>query len=333
MFLPSHGGELTAASVYWQRPIEQWLDLSTGINPYVYPLAEVPQEVWQNLPYGDYGLTDAASRYFQRRINVVVPGSQFAIEQIPRLLKPAAVAVPKLGYSEYNKAWQAAGHIVHGYSDLAHLQSLLRQGEVSHCVLINPNNPCATEYSRDELNDVLRYCQGYCLLDEAFRDLTPHLSALAFKHERLIVLRSLGKFFGLAGARIGFVFADAFISQGLKQALGLWPVSAPSLWAASVALSDETWQQKNRNRIKQLSTDLERLLRQYLSADWRSAGLFVSARFEKAKACFIYEQLAQQGILIRYFDLPNDMALLRFGLPKIEQIERIESALGCIEAQ
>lgn len=326
-FLPAHGGELIAAANYWQRPVEQWLDLSTGINPYIYPLPAVPEEVWQNLPYGDCGLGQFAADYFQRNIDLIVPGSQFAIEQIPKLLEPATVAIPAVGYSEYSKAWQAASHQLYYYDDLRHLQALLRSGQVKHCVLINPNNPTTTDYAVSDISHVLESCQGYCLLDEAFRDLAPELSALSLKHERLIVLRSLGKFFGLAGVRVGFVFADDAINKVLKQALGLWPVSAPSLWAASMALQDQGWQQENRSRINQLSATLKECLQHYVPADWKSAGLFLSAGLSQSNAYRIYEKLARQGILIRYFTLPEEQALLRFGLPKFEHMQRLESAL------
>lgn len=324
---PCHGGDLTAVSAYWNIPFESWLDLSTGINPYAYPLETVPESVWRSLPYEDYGLADAAERYFKRGVDVVVPGSQFAIEQIPRLLSPTGVAIPKIGYSEHCNAWQAVGHTVCFYESFAHLLELSQQNKVKHCVLINPNNPNATDSSKEDIRQLLASCKGYCVLDEAFRDVTHKASALTLKHERLVVLRSLGKFFGLAGVRIGFVFANVFIRQGLKQSLGLWPIPAPSLWAASCALNDVAWQYENRNRMAQLNTALELMLQKYLPANWQSVGLFITAKFEKAKAYRVYEALAQQGILIRYFDLFNAQALLRFGLPTFEQMPRLESGL------
>lgn len=332
--LPQHGGNLAQAVKTWGLEQSQWLDLSTGINPQVYPLSKVPAQVWQNLPYEDYGLASAATSYYQQAVDALVPGSQMAIETLPQILPAAKVALPSLGYNEYAKAWQMGGHELVYYDDLAGLQRLLQQQQVQHCVIINPNNPSGLDFSTSQVQALLPLCSGFCVVDEAFRDVKPAQSLLPFEAENLIVLRSLGKFFGLAGVRLGFVFMGAkaklILLEKLKQKLSLWSLPGPSLWAAQQALSDTSWQQHNRAQIESQSLKLSQLLKRHINVDWCNQGLFLSAYFHAQTAFGIYQGLAQSGILIRYFHLPNQRALLRFGLPDSAGFNRLESALATL---
>lgn len=333
--LPRHGGDLEFASETWGVATETWLDLSTGINPQPYPVGQVPGRVWQDLPYRDYGLSAAAQGYYGQRPNLVTPGSQMAIESLPQSLPKASVALPDLGYNEYAKAWREAGHELLFYANYRDLKQLLGQKHAQHCVIINPNNPSGLEFSRAEIMALAALSEGFCLVDEAFRDLKPEASLLPFdtqQSSRLIVLRSLGKFFGLAGARLGFVFmgsqAQAKLLAPLQRSLCLWSLPGPSLWGATQALNDLPWQQQNRLEIARQSQNLHTLLARYLEADWHNRGLFLSAFFNAQTGFAIYQGLAQKGILIRYFHLPKARCLLRFGLPNGEGLVRLEQVLA-----
>lgn len=333
--LPKHGGDLESATAFWGAPSADWLDLSTGINPKPYPVGQVPDRVWQDLPYGDYGLSLAAQTYYRQQPSLVTPGSQMAIETLPSLLPKAKVAIPNLGYNEYAKAWQEAGHELLFYQTGAELKQLLSEKQAQHCVIINPNNPSGLEFEAAAIFELAGLCPGFCLVDEAFRDLKPEASLLPFDTERfsrLIVLRSLGKFFGLAGARLGFVFmgtqAQTKLLARLQQGLCLWSLPGPSLWGATQALKDLPWQLHNRLEIAQQSQNLLLLLGRYLKADWHNQGLFLSAYFDAQTGFAIYQRLAQNGILIRYFHLPKARCLLRFGLLNDKDLARLEQVLA-----
>jgi cobalamin biosynthetic protein CobC len=183
-------------------------------------------------------------------------------------------------------------------------------------VLVNPNNPSGRALSPDQVVDLT---EGPLLVDEAFADVDPALSvaplAGAPGHERLIVLRSFGKFYGLAGARLGFLVAEPALAARVRRALGDWPVSGPAIAAGLAAYADPAWAAQTRQRLIEGTVQLDSLLRR---AGFEIAGgtlLFRLARAADAPRRF--EVLAQAGILTRPF--PWDETLIRFGLPGPDQ--------------
>ena len=87
-----HGGRLRAAARRHGIALADWLDLSTGINPRAYPVPPLPPTVWQRLPEADDGLESAAAAFYGNPLLLPVAGSQAAIQALPRLFPPAAVA-------------------------------------------------------------------------------------------------------------------------------------------------------------------------------------------------------------------------------------------------
>lgn len=323
--LLEHGGGLRAAAAQYGIDLAEWLDLSTGINPNGWPVPPVPQSVWSRLPEEDDGLEAAARTYYQAKNLMPVAGSQAAIQLLPRLFAPSRVCVVRPGYAEHGAAWRHAGHAVSAVS-AAEIDAVLAATDI--LVLINPNNPSGQSWSPAQLLDwhARLSARGGCLIvDEAFADARPEVS-LASQANRpgLIVLRSLGKFFGLAGARAGFVCADPDTLARLRGLLGPWPVNGPARWVARAALQDKDWQKETRQTLEQDSRRLKALLAEYgLSPDGGCA-LFQWLRTPRAAA--VHEALARQGILTRLF---REESGLRFGLPGDEnQWQRFRVALA-----
>src|SRR3989338_9632468 len=211
-----HGGRLRRAARQYGIAEADWLDLSTGINPLGWPVPIVPNEVWQRLPQDDDGLQAAAQDYYGTSKLLAVAGSQAAIQTLPMLRSPAQVAIVAPGYAEHAHAWQRCGHHVVGMT----ASEILQAGTAAQvAVIVNPNNPTGKLFRPKELLDMhaqLAARGGWLVVDEAFIDATPeHSLASACPRPGLIVLRSLGKFFGLAGARVGFVLAEENILQPL----------------------------------------------------------------------------------------------------------------------
>jgi cobalamin biosynthesis protein CobC len=126
--LPEHGGDLVWAAKTFNRPVAEWLDLSTAISPWMYPIPSVPDTVWQRLPYNQGGLLQAAAQYYQCDPQHLIPvsGSQAAITHIPTLLSRSSVAIPEVAYREHEYSWRKAGHSVCCYRSLEHLQQLVK---------------------------------------------------------------------------------------------------------------------------------------------------------------------------------------------------------------
>ena len=319
-----HGGRLRAAALRYGIPESDWLDLSTGINPNGWPVPVLPAGIWQALPQDDDELNAVAQDYYGTSQLLAVAGSQAAIQALPMLRSPAQVAFTAPGYAEHARAWQRHGHEVVNVPATEILQAAATAQVV---VVVNPNNPTGELFSRDELLNLhaqLVARGGWLVVDEAFIDASPeHSLASVCPRPGLIVLRSLGKFFGLAGARVGFVLAEETVLQSLAELLGPWPIAAPSRHVATLALRDTAWQNAARKTLPLAVQRLADLLDAHGLPPSGGSSLFQWVRC--AGAANVHEQLAQQGILTRLFDQP---ASVRFGLPRDEtQWARLSAAL------
>ncbi|MEW6679132.1 MAG: threonine-phosphate decarboxylase CobD [Pseudomonadota bacterium] len=303
-----HGGRLLAAARQYGIPVADWLDLSTGINPLGWPAPMIPPDLWTRLPEEDDGLAQAACRYYGTPRVLPVAGSQAAIQALPALRPPGRVGIPHPAYAEHAHAWRQAGHEV-----VAWTQEMGPDG-LDALVLIHPNNPSGTRYSTAQLLDWharLAAPGGWLVVDEAFLDPTPEASLAPFcDRDGLIVLRSLGKFFGLPGARVGFVMAGVELLGRLHEVLGPWTVPGPSRWLAQQALADGVWQAAARLRLSQAAERLARLLAVHGLAPGGGTALFQWVK--TPHAAVIADRLARRGILVRRFADPPS---LRFGLP------------------
>jgi cobalamin biosynthesis protein CobC len=327
--LAGHGGCPQQAAALYGIPLPQWMDLSTGINPRGWPVGPIAQELFARLPEEEDGLPEVMRRYFGATDVLAVAGSQSAIQALPCLRPPGRVAVRVPTYSEHAMAWQKAGHTVIPLDlschEVGEVGPLLDTVDV--LVVVNPNNPTGTILSPDRL---LRWCArlsrhgGWLVVDEAFVDADPDVSVAGHAGENLIVLRSLGKFWGLAGARVGFVLAASELLTRLRAHLGPWHVSNPARWIAKQALADGDWIAKTRVRIHQ---DSDRLYRLLASHGLHSHGDCPLFRWVPTRdVASLFEAFARRGILIRA--LPQAGGV-RFGLPGPEdEWARLEAALG-----
>lgn len=319
-----HGGRLREAATRYDIPLKEWLDLSTGINPHGWPVPLLSPECWQRLPEAGDGLERAAAAYYGRDSLLPVAGSQAAIQTLPRLCPPCRVGILAPSYAEHAAAWQRHGHQVVSLS-AAEIEAQLPLIDV--LLLVNPNNPTGERFTREILlawHEALATRGGWLVVDEAFADAAPKQS-LSDETGRagLIVLRSLGKFFGLAGARVGFVLAWPALLQQLDSWLGPWAVSGPAREVARLALSDRTWQVAMRERLQGDARRLHTLLQQSGLSPSGSTGLFQYCPTSLAER--LHTGLAEQGILTRLFQQPN---ALRFGLPGSEaEWQRLAQAL------
>lgn len=325
----AHGGDVGAADRRFGRPAGGWLDLSTGINPQAYPVPRLGDETWRRLPESKtlarlaraaadcYGVANSA-------FVVPAPGTQALIQWLPRLRPKGTVAVVGPTYAEHARCWRKAGHRVKNVADLA----AARASRARVVVAVNPNNPDGRRFEPKTLLALARALarrEGLLVVDESFADLaSPAVAGFAKAgvaansslapfagRPGLVILRSFGKFFGLAGIRLGFALAPATLATTFRDALGPWAVSGPAAAVGTVALGDRRWQA--RTRLK-LTRDMKRLRALFEKNGFEIVGgtdLFVL--IEHPAAGNLWEHLARQGILVRKFaERPR---WLRFGLP------------------
>lgn len=322
MTLPLHGGDLAAAESRWGKPAQGWLDLSTGINPWPYPVGHVPAEAWHRLPgaAAEARLRQAAAACYGCRPDQVLagPGSSALIGALARSVSPRRVAVVSPTYGEHAAAWAAAGHAVSAVGVPADGLG------ADVLVLVNPNNPDGRTHDADA---VLALADQFPLVvvDEAFGETTPALSVAGRLRSGLVVLRSFGKFWGLAGLRLGFCLAQPDILAALAAQLGPWPVSGPALVVGAAALADRDWAEASRAHLGNAAMRLDAVLAKAGLHAVGGTSLFRLVAHPDAAA--VYDRLGRAGILVRAFAHRPDW--LRFGLPGGEaQLRRLAEALS-----
>lgn len=323
----AHGGDLGEARRLFPGACEPFIDLSTGINPYPYPLPPLPPDAFARLPdpAATHRLAEIAARAYgaPSALHVVpAPGTQILLPQVTALVPSGRAAVLGVTYAEHARAAALAGHEVIEAREIDELAA------ADLAIVVNPNNPDGRVIGRDVLlglADALRASGGLLIVDEAFMDVGPPGASLAGDVERgnIVVLRSFGKFFGLAGLRLGFALAAPQLARRLAAALGPWAVSGPAIAIGALALADTTWAEETRMRLGRAATELDSLL---IDADFDLIGgtsLFRLVRSESALQ--VFQQLGAAGILVRRFvDQP---AWLRFGLPAADGRDRLRAAL------
>jgi cobalamin biosynthetic protein CobC len=333
-----HGGQLQQVAEQYKIPPTDWLDLSTGIAPISYPIPDIPEHCYQELPQSNVTLALAAKRYYNADNLLATNGSQAIIKLLPTLWREknsqsTTVYLPEQGYKEHALAWQIAGFTMSWYQDeLPNLKSI---EDNSVLVVINPNNPTGQLFNRSTLESYqakLAKCGGLLVIDEAFIDVvTPSqsMSNSVGHYKNTLILRSFGKFFGLAGIRIGFLIGENIWLEKFREQLGPWQVNGPAQFIAEKALEDQKWQKQQQKYLKALSTRLRATLAENLPYELVSTisgtDLFQTVYFkQRVDVESLYISLCQQGIYVR---LTDDKQALRFGLTKIENFERLVNAL------
>lgn len=319
-----HGGRLLEASRRYGIAIGQWLDLSTGISPFPYPVPPIGPELWRRLPDEEDDLVAGAAAYYGTRHCLAVPGTQAALQVLPRILAAHRVAVLDPSYAEYARVWARAGCEVARVPEGAMSEAARNFDAV---VLCNPNNPDGCAFTRARLAHMrseLAARGGWLVVDEAYADISGGVSVAADAGAAgLIVLCSMGKFFGLAGMRMGFVLGPAEILGRIREELGPWAVSGPARHVAGIALRDRPWQQAARKRLHAARDRLGDML---AACGLESAGsTFLFHWIPHPDARAVQDLLARRGILVRAFDRPQ---ALRMGFPGAERDwDRLEGAL------
>lgn len=328
MSMVPHGGDLASAEARWGRPAQGWLDLSTGINPMPYPIPAIDTAAWHRLPQHDWlrALLKAARSCYAAPVDapiVAAPGTQILIQLLPRLRPGARVAILGPTYGEHAACWAAEGAAV------ATVGSLEEAAAAEVVVLVNPNNPDGRIVDSRRLlalADAMAVRGGLLVVDEAFAEVTPGASIAAEAgRPGLIILRSFGKFFGLAGIRLGFALGAAAEIDRLARLLGPWAVPGPAIEIGIAALSDRGWQDEMRGRLSADAARLTDLLTARGFAD--RGGTYLFRLVEHPEAARLWDRLGRAGILVRPF--PDRPVLLRFGLPGDEAgFARLAAALG-----
>lgn len=304
----------------WGGAPEDWLDLSTGINPTPYPLPPIPAASWAVLPRkADMVRLSriAAEAYATPARVIAMNGAQGAIQLVPGLRRPGRAKVLAPTYNEHAAALRACGWQVDEVNKVADLAG------ADLAVVVNPNNPDGRRTAPHTLCQLAAHV-GLLIIDESFADPESELStAPQIEDETIIVLRSFGKFYGLAGLRLGFALANGAVAERLAERAGPWPVSGPAIDVACHALADRDWRAKTTARLTAAAARLDGLARQ---AGWSLVGgtpLFRT--YATPDAMTTQEALARHRVWSRIF--PYSDTWIRLGLPDEAHWTQLETAI------
>ncbi|RMH42776.1 MAG: threonine-phosphate decarboxylase, partial [Alphaproteobacteria bacterium] len=298
-----HGGGIDAARRIHGGARAEWLDLSTGINPCPYPFRPPSPEAWTALPDRDAeaALNASARRHWSVPADaevVAAPGASALIARLPGLAPPGRVLVPSPTYNEHAAAFRQAGWDV--AEDPSH------PGPFDAAVVVHPNNPDGRLWEAAALPPA-----PFLVIDESFCDVRPEASLVALSSRPgVVVLKSFGKFWGLAGLRLGFAICAPDTARRLADALGPWPVAGPALEIGTAALSDRPWAKATRRALADGARRLDALMAAAGAALVGGTDLFRLYRVRDAEEMAV--ALARHRILVRTF--PYDRGLVRLGL-------------------
>ena len=309
-----HGGGLDAAIRQYGGKRSDWLDLSTGINPIHYPIPSLPPEAFTALPdaAAAQALEAAARDFWMVPAGAGVlaaPGASALIANIPRLAPPGRVQIATRTYNEHEAAFRAAGWEVSSAGAKAR-------------VIVHPNNPTGVLWRGE---DERPGDHALLVIDESFCDI-----ALGNTHVRematwpgVVILKSLGKFWGLAGLRLGFAIGDPVLIARLADMLGPWPVSGVAQHVGRVALEDMRWANATRQR---LTVDVARM---DASVQMKGAeligGTALFRLYQVDNALKWQKKLAKGKVWSRVFSY--EPTWLRLGLPPADRWGQLERAL------
>lgn len=321
-----HGGDLTTALAHFGFSVDDWIDLSTGINPFAYPFKDIPARSFRTLPSRDamHKLHITARRSYRVPDGAAImagPGSQAILQILPTLFAPKLTQIIMPTYGEHEVAWRAAGH------------KIMRAEEpdpesATFMVLGNPNNPDCRIWDADRLLEYAKIFAkkgGLLIVDEAFADANPEISVVTKSDAPgILVLRSFGKFFGLPGVRLGFAIGEQAVIRRLQSHFGLWPISGPAIYLGQKALADEKWISDTRVKLKVEIERLKELLRGHGLQIAAQTDLYVLVHTGNAAA--LHDHLARRAIWTRSFAYNNSW--LRIGLPPSDAaLGRLDRAL------
>jgi len=304
-----HGGGIDAAVAQYGGVRADWLDLSTGINPVPYPIPKIEADAWNALP--DQAATDNLESAARRFWNVpetasvlAAPGASSLIARLPLLAAPGKVRVESRSYNEHEASFRLAGWEVSEDAPDAR-------------VIVSPNNPTGDYWSGTDAAPLL-------IIDESFCDLTPDKSRIDLAaNTGTVLLKSFGKFWGLAGLRLGFAIGDPALIAKLSDALGPWPVSGPALRIGAAALADYNWAAQTRARLAADAARLDGLMLAKGAQIQGGTDLFRLYCVEDATAW--QSRLAKHHVWSRIF--PYSKTWLRLGLPAPDRWKQLDAAL------
>ena len=317
-----HGGNIDDAINVYGGNESDWIDLSTGINPDCYPIPKILDADWRNLPtFTEIEKLESLIKFEFNTISSVMltPGSQLAISLLPILFKKQKVGILEPTYNDYFLSFKNAGFKV---CSCKNLQELFKS---KIAIIVNPNNPDGKNY---QIKDLLLLSKKVSLLivDESFIEASEASSIISYinkKTNNIVVIKSFGKLYGLAGLRLGFIFSGESLINRFKKIFSFWPVSKVSIKIASKAIKDKKWMISSQKKLKKKAYILDEIMKSINFELIGGTNLF--RLYSTPNSISSQRLLAKQFIWSRIFSYSNKW--LRLGIPSDRDLKKVKIKL------
>jgi threonine-phosphate decarboxylase len=319
-----HGGRVYEAARRWGISPEEVIDFSANINPLGPPtgvLAALEKGLapasLRSYPDSHAFVSALAEKHGVCPDGIVIgPGSAALLFATMRALHPATAMILEPGFDEYFRACAAAGSGAPRFKltkednfapDFAELKRIVGARRRHMLILNSPHNPTGRLYAREDLMallDVAEANEVTVLLDEAFIDYAPQSSLIhvAATTSRLIVLRSLTKFYAIPGLRVGYAVCSPDVAAKIRRQLDAWPVSTIALEAGRAAMNEEEYERESRRVNAQAREEFASALRNIGLSVFPSEANFLLVRLPYGFGAELAGWLESSRILIRRCD-------------------------------
>jgi threonine-phosphate decarboxylase len=323
-----HGGNVWRISEKFKIPLNQVIDFSVPINPLGIPTKAL-QTIRQHLgliniyPDPDHeGLVETLSNYVEVESNniIVSNGSTELIYLFAEVFVEsgcdAVIPIPTFG--EYKVATMRVGGKPLFLRCNPAKNFRLNFDELEKAIskktriifFCNPNSPTGILYEKDDVLRIVRLAAErnvLVFLDEDYIDFVDDdkrysMAEYVTRYDNLFVLRSLTKFFALAGLRIGFGIASPDIVRALKRAKMPWSVNSLAMFAATEAVKDDDFIRRSRLLMSRSKRHMQKMLEEIpWLALYPSETNFFLVEITKGHltSTQLTDQLSRKGLLIR----------------------------------
>ncbi|WP_025681125.1 threonine-phosphate decarboxylase CobD [Paenibacillus massiliensis] len=319
-----HGGDRETAAGLYGLPAADFLDFSANINP-LGPPDEVKEALMNGLQsvirYPDPGHRSLKS-LLSRRLRIsperisIGNGAAESMALILLGLRPQRVGLVEPCFSEYAELslkFGASTSRVYGKASLqwrADVEDIERLiSEVDLLFMGQPNNPNGVQYGREELLAVAAAAERsgtYLVLDEAFMDFIPAAERITLlpdleRYSRVILIRSMTKFYAIPGLRLGYALAAPDVIRRMTDQQVTWSVNGLALLAGEACLS--SGQAYEDQTLKLIAQERQRLLSGLSELGCGVTASQTNYLLVRApgmwKAVELQDALGRRGVLIR----------------------------------
>lgn len=319
-----HGGRIYDAARRWNVAPDEVVDFSSNINPLGPPprvLAAIANSLSStNLrAYPDtHSFVKALADRHRLMPDEIIVGSGVAslIFAVMRALLPARVLILEPAFAEYARGCAAVNAAVTPWllrqdddfaPDFVALRQALSDRRFDLVILNTPHNPSGGLYDRDDLLaliDAAERNNTTVMLDEAFIDYVPEASLLSLvaTKTRLIVLRSLTKFYAMPGLRVGYAVCGAALAKAIAAQIDPWSVSTIALEAARATLAEDDFEVRSREENSAAREEFANALRGVGLQVYQSAANFLLAGLPRGSGADLSLWLESEQTLIRCCD-------------------------------